>query len=75
MNYGVFLLVFWFFSRFFNDNYVSYLSLIFLAAYLVEEKTPNEEEKMEESSVFNINKVKPWKDIFPLSVKKNGNFY
>jgi len=30
--------VFWFFSRLFNDNYISYLSLVFLASFLIEEK-------------------------------------
>ena len=38
ISYGLFLLVFWFFSRLFNDNYISYLSLVFLASFLIEEK-------------------------------------
>lgn len=38
ISYGLFLLVFWFFSRVFNDNYISYLSLVFLASFLIEEK-------------------------------------
>jgi len=36
-SYGITLLVFWFFSRFFNDNYISYLSMIFLMAYLIDD--------------------------------------
>jgi len=34
-NYAVVLLVFWFFSRFFHDNYVGYLSQLFLIAYFL----------------------------------------
>lgn len=37
-SYGIFLFVFWFFSRFFQENYLSFLSLIFLSAWLFEEK-------------------------------------
>ena len=41
-SYGIFLFVCWFFSRFFNSNYVSYLSLLFLVSYLIEEKECNQ---------------------------------
>lgn len=37
-SYGLFLFVFWFFSRVFNDNYISFLSLVFLVSFLTEEK-------------------------------------
>lgn len=37
-NYGVFVFVFLFFSRYLNTNYISYLSMIFLSAYLIEDK-------------------------------------
>ncbi|MFA5070287.1 MAG: hypothetical protein WC528_03315 [Patescibacteria group bacterium] len=57
INYGLFLLVFWFFSRFFNDNYISYLSLIFLAGYLVEEKMTHNEAEKTDKTVLNNNKV------------------
>ncbi|PIY96869.1 MAG: hypothetical protein COY66_02410 [Candidatus Kerfeldbacteria bacterium CG_4_10_14_0_8_um_filter_42_10] len=42
-NYGVFLFVFWFFSRFLNDNYIAYLIVIFVLAYFFE----NTERKQE----------------------------
>ncbi len=34
-NYGLFLFVFWFFSRFFNDNYLNVLAIIFTLAYFL----------------------------------------
>lgn len=37
LNYGIFLLVFWFFSRFFHQNYIGYLSDIFLLSFLLRE--------------------------------------
>lgn len=33
--YGIFLFVFWFFSRYFNDSYFNYVIIIFILAYLV----------------------------------------
>lgn len=31
--YGIFLFLFWYFSRYFNNNHVAYISFIFVAAY------------------------------------------
>jgi len=31
--YGIFTLVYWYFSRYFNNSHLAYLSLVFLAAY------------------------------------------
>ena len=31
--YGVFTLVFWYFSRYFNNSHLGYLSIVFLTAY------------------------------------------
>jgi len=36
-SYGVFLFVFWYFSRFFNDNYLGYLTMVFLAGIMFKE--------------------------------------
>ncbi len=38
LNSALFLFVFWFFSRFFHENYVGYLSIIFLTAYFTYEE-------------------------------------
>ncbi|MFH1900156.1 MAG: hypothetical protein ABIJ83_02715 [Patescibacteria group bacterium] len=38
-NYGLFLFVFLFFSRFFHGNYIAYLSLIFMSAYFLGEES------------------------------------
>lgn len=35
-SYGIFLFVFWLFSRFFNDNYIVFLVIIFTLAYFFE---------------------------------------
>lgn len=35
LNYGLFLLVFWWFSHHFNDNYISYLTQIFTLGYFL----------------------------------------
>jgi len=48
-NYGIFLFVFWLFSRFFNDNYIVFIVTIFVLAYLFEKKKTNgvmEEDKL-----------------------------
>lgn len=34
--YGLFVFVFWFFSRFFNDNYIGYITQILLLGYFME---------------------------------------
>ncbi|MFH1367449.1 MAG: hypothetical protein ABIH38_05740 [Patescibacteria group bacterium] len=51
-NYAVFLLVFWFFSRFFQDNYLSFLFLIFLTAWLFEEKDNDLNKKFENKYLY-----------------------
>lgn len=33
MAYGIFLFVFWYFSRYFNNSHLAYLSLVFITAY------------------------------------------
>lgn len=33
ISYGIFLMVYWYFSRYFNNSHVAYISLIFLTAY------------------------------------------
>lgn len=33
LGYGIFLFVFWYFSRYFNNSHVGYLSMVFLSAY------------------------------------------
>jgi hypothetical protein len=40
--YGLFLFVFWYFARYFNNSHVGYLSLVFITAYL----WPDEEKKI-----------------------------
>ncbi len=32
-SYGIFLFIFWYFSRYFNNSHIAYISLIFLTAY------------------------------------------
>ena len=41
LSYGIFLLVFWYFSRYFNNSHLAYLSVVFITAYFwpQEEKT------------------------------------
>lgn len=34
ISYGITLFVFWYFSRFFNNNHLAYLSMIFICAYI-----------------------------------------
>lgn len=34
VSYGVFLFVFWYFARYFNNSHVGYLSMVFITAYL-----------------------------------------
>jgi len=36
--YGLFVFIFWLFSRFFHDNYIGYLSMIFLIACFIDER-------------------------------------
>lgn len=38
LSYGIFLFVYWYFSRYFNNSHIAYLSLIFITAYFWEEK-------------------------------------
>src|SRR3989344_4589618 len=42
-SYGIFLFVFWYFSRYFNNSHVGYLTMIFIAAYFWEEDVPKGE--------------------------------
>jgi len=37
--YGIFTFVFWYFSRYFNNSHLGYLSSVFLTAYFWQEKT------------------------------------
>ena len=39
ISYGIFLFVFWYFSRYFNNSHLAYLSIIFITAYF----WPNQE--------------------------------
>ncbi|SRR3989344_1525825 len=39
LSYGLFLFVFWYFSRYFNNSHIGYLSTVFLCAYFFPEKT------------------------------------
>lgn len=43
VSYGIFLFVFWLFSRFFNDNYIVFLIIIFLLAYFLSEERIKED--------------------------------
>jgi len=38
VNSALFLFLFWFFSRFFHDNYIGYLSILFMIAYFTHEE-------------------------------------
>ncbi len=38
VTYSVFLFVFWYFSRYFNNSHIGYLSLLFISAYFFPEK-------------------------------------
>lgn len=33
MSYGIFLFIFWYFSRYFNNSHLAYLSVVFISAY------------------------------------------
>lgn len=37
--YGIFLFVFWYFSRYFNNSHLGYLSMVFISAYFWPEKS------------------------------------
>lgn len=37
--YGIFLFIFWYFSRYFNNSHLAYLSMIFITAYFWPEET------------------------------------
>lgn len=41
LSYGIFLIIFWYFSRYFNNSHLGYLSMVFITAYFwpQEEKT------------------------------------
>ncbi|MFH1535266.1 MAG: hypothetical protein ABIF80_04770 [Patescibacteria group bacterium] len=41
VNYGIYLFVFWLFSRFFNDNYITYIVSILIIAYFYSENNSN----------------------------------
>lgn len=38
-SYGIFLFVFWYFSRYFNNSHLGYLSMVFLTAYFWPQET------------------------------------
>ncbi len=40
--YGIFLFLFWYFSRYFNNNHVVYISLLFITAYFWPRNTKHE---------------------------------
>lgn len=40
--YGIFLLFFWYFSRYFNNSHLGYLSLVFVTAYFWPKKSESE---------------------------------
>jgi len=40
--YGIFLFVYWYFSRYFNNSHLAYLSVIFLTSYYWPEETENQ---------------------------------
>lgn len=39
--YGIFLLVFWYFSRYFNNSHLGYLSMVFITAYFWSKEDEN----------------------------------
>jgi len=39
--YGIFLFIFWYLSRYFNNSHLGYLSLIFIVAYFWPENEKN----------------------------------
>jgi hypothetical protein len=41
VSYGIFIFVFWLFSRFFNDNYITYIVSILIIAYFYNENDSN----------------------------------
>ena len=41
--YGIFTFVFWYFSRYFNNNHLGYLSMIFVVAYFWPQKKNRKE--------------------------------
>jgi len=43
--YGIFLFVFWYFSRYFNNSHVGYLTMVFIAGYFWPEATDEGEKK------------------------------
>lgn len=47
VTYGIFLMVYWYFSRYFNNSHVGYLSMVFITAYFWPEKTENQVHKKE----------------------------
>lgn len=40
-SYGIFLFVFWYFSRYFNNSHLAYLSMVFITAYFWPEEVKN----------------------------------
>lgn len=41
VSYSIFLFVYWYFSRYFNNSHVGYISMLFLAAYFWPEESSN----------------------------------
>lgn len=39
--YGIFLFVYWYFSRYFHNSHLGFLTLVFITAYFLEKKNPN----------------------------------
>lgn len=44
ISYGIFLSVYWYFSRYFNNSHLAYLSIVFLSAYFFEDKLESQKE-------------------------------
>jgi len=45
LSYGIFLFVFWYFSRYFNNSHLGFITMVFLAAYFWPENKLNENDK------------------------------
>lgn len=46
--YGIFLFVFWYLSRYFNNSHFGYLSMTFILAYFLQEKNSVNQERIEQ---------------------------
>ncbi|MDP3998138.1 MAG: glycosyltransferase 87 family protein [bacterium] len=76
-SYGLFLFVFWYFSRYFNNNHLAYLSMIFISAYFwpTDQKQGVKQRHFWPQSSSFVNKTSRGKSVPELfnSIELSGN--